>query len=251
MKKYYSMMTEGDTAELMVYGDITSLPFFESDVSSHNLVKEISELNVKTINVHINSYGGECSEALAIVNALNRHPAQVITYNDGFACSAAATVFMAGDRRIASKYSTFLFHNAWATITGNADELRAEADNLDTITRQSKELYLDKTALTEEELDALMKEERFLDPEEAELMGFATEIEGDDEPEEKQTVKRAIFQKFMKAEEPEEEPEEEPDEETESTEESEEPDEADDDKETPDEEPEQKLNCFSKFLKGE
>lgn len=243
MKKYYSMAKDGKTADLMIYGDITSLPIFDSDVTSYDLCQEIASTDADRINVHINSYGGECSEAMAIVNALNRHKAKIVTYNDGFACSAAATIFMAGDERIASPYCTFLFHNAWTTVTGNAAALRTEADNLDTITDQSKALYLDKTALLPEELDALMAEERFLTPEEALEIGFATEIEGAEESEATQAVKRSIFQRFMKSEED--------DEEIEEAEEPEEDPEGDEsEEESEDDEPEEKQkNCFSKFMK--
>ena len=39
-KKYYSLETNGDnTAELYIFGDITSWPWLESDVSANGLVK--------------------------------------------------------------------------------------------------------------------------------------------------------------------------------------------------------------------
>ena len=256
MRKYYSMAKDGKTVDLMIYGDITSLPIFDSDVASYDLCQEIASTDAGRINVHINSYGGECSEAMAIVNALNRHKAKIVTYNDGFACSAAATIFMAGDERIASPYCTFLFHNAWTTVTGNAATLRAEADNLDTITDQSKALYLDKTALLPEELDALMAEERFLTPEEALEIGFATEIEGAEESEATQAVKRSIFQRFMKSEEEADEEEEaeddEPDDgESEEDETSEDESEDDETEEETDEDEDAKQNVFRRFMKKE
>lgn len=198
--KYYSLAKNDDTAEMMIYGDITSFKTEENEVSGYSFVEELAALgDVAQINVHINSYGGECSEALAIVNALERHPAKVVTFNDGFACSAAATVFMAGDERIASKYCSFLFHNAWTIATGNADELRSEAANLDVITKQSKELYLAKSNLTEAELDALMAEERFITPEEALKYGFATKIEDTDAGDEpKQNARMLIMNALEK-----------------------------------------------------
>lgn len=178
MRKYYSMETSGREATVTIYGDITSEPMSDSETSSWSLAEQIRRAgDVDRINVRINSYGGECSEALAIANALMRSPAEVWTYNDGFACSAAATVFMAGDHRVASRYCSFLFHNAWSAVTGNSADLRTEADNLDAITRQSVELYLSRTNLSEAELLQLMSEERFLTPEEALRYGFATEIE--------------------------------------------------------------------------
>ena len=91
IKPYYSMAVNDTTAEIVIYGGITSWPWLASDVSAYLLSRKPSELDpaVTQVNVFINSYGGEVSEGLAIYNALRRHPAQVTTYCDGFACSAA------------------------------------------------------------------------------------------------------------------------------------------------------------------
>lgn len=59
MKKYYMLTTSGRTAEVYIFGDITSWPWYESDVSSYTLSKELQGLDVDEIVVHLNSYGGE------------------------------------------------------------------------------------------------------------------------------------------------------------------------------------------------
>ncbi len=176
-RRYYSLATQGSTADVMIFGDITSYPWMESDVSGYGLARELEGLNVSQINVHINSYGGDVAEGLAILNTLLRHPAQVVTYCDGFACSAASVVFMAGDRRVMAQSSNLMVHPAWTSTTGNAKSLRAAADDLDTITEQSVTAYLARVSKSREELLELMDSERFLGPEEALEWGFATEIE--------------------------------------------------------------------------
>ena len=72
MKRYYSLYQENKTADIYIYGDITSWPWIESDVSSYTLSKELQELDesIENINIYINSYGGEVGEGLAIYNAL-------------------------------------------------------------------------------------------------------------------------------------------------------------------------------------
>ena len=120
MKKYYSMMQTGDVATINIYGDITSFPIFDNDVSADNLSKQLDRLTgVSEINVYINSYGGEVAEGLAIYNALKRHAAKVKTYCDGFACSVASVIFMAGDERIMNEASLLMIHNAWTLAQGN------------------------------------------------------------------------------------------------------------------------------------
>ncbi|MCD8198240.1 MAG: Clp protease ClpP [Lachnospiraceae bacterium] len=176
-KKYYALETNGSTAQIVIFGDITSWPWLESDVSSYNFQKEVSALDVDEIEVHINSYGGEVAEALAITNTLMRHKAKITTYVDGFACSAATIVFMAGERRVISPLANFLVHPAWMYTQGNADDLRKTADDLDRITEQSIKAYMARISKSREELEALMKEDRFMTPEEVLEWGFATEID--------------------------------------------------------------------------
>ena len=156
--------------------DVVSWEWLESDVSSYTLAKEIESLSedVETINVFINSYGGEVAEGLAIYNALRRHKAKVKTYCDGFACSAASVVFMAGDERIMSNASLLMIHNAWLYTAGDPNQLRKDADDLETINQASVNAYMSRINITEEALKEMM-DARPDCPGDAE-MGFATAI---------------------------------------------------------------------------
>lgn len=178
MKKYYSLTLKGKEASVYIYGDIVSWEWLESDVSSYTLAKEIESLSedVETINVFINSYGGEVAEGLAIYNSLRRHKAKVKTYCDGFACSAASVVFMAGDERIMSNASLLMIHNAWLYTTGDPKQLRKDADDLEIITQASVNAYMNRINITEEALKEMMDAETWIDPSNALEMGFATAI---------------------------------------------------------------------------
>lgn len=180
MKKssYFSMKKTGKTATLNIYGDIVSYPWLESDVTSANLSQQLEQMNdVSEINVYISSYGGEVKEGLAIYNALKRHKAKVRTFCDGFACSIASVIFMAGEERIMNDSSLLMIHNAWNVVQGNAQELRKQADDLDKITQASIVAYKAHSALSEEEIKELMDAESWILPDEAVEYGFATSIE--------------------------------------------------------------------------
>lgn len=173
--KWYQMNTEKDkkTAELYLFGDITSC----SDECA-NLVKELQTITAKQITVYINSYGGEVAIGLAIYNALKRHKAKITTVCDGMACSIASVIFMAGDKRIMNESSLLMIHNAWTDISGNAAELRKQADDLEKISEASKRAYLEKVSLSEEDLQRLLDNETWISASEALEWGFATEISG-------------------------------------------------------------------------
>lgn len=175
-KRYYSLVVQGDEADIYIYGDIVSWPWLESDVSSYNLAKEIEGLEVDTINVYINSYGGEVAEGLAIYNALRRHKAKIKTVCDGFACSAASVVFMAGDERVMSNASLLFVHNAWIWAVGDMNQLRKEADDLETINAAAIQAYMNHINISEEELKAMLDAETWISAADALEMGFATAV---------------------------------------------------------------------------
>lgn len=172
--KYYSLETSGDTADLYIFGDITGYPWDEKDKDAYSIVKELTGLSAKEVNVHINSYGGDVAEGLAIYNTLKNSGKKVTTYCDGFACSAASVIFMAGDERMMNDASLLMIHNAWTYASGDANALRKQAEDLDKITQGSVNAYLERANISERELKDLMDQETWITAEEAVNWGFAT-----------------------------------------------------------------------------
>lgn len=199
MKKYYALETSGKTADLYIFGNITAWPWKEKDKDAYSIVKELSELEADTVNVHINSYGGDVSEGLAIHNCLKNSTAKVVTYCDGFACSAASVVFMAGDERIMNEASLILIHNAWTYASGNAEEFRKQAEDLEKITQASVNAYMSRVNISEEELKKLMDKETWLTPEECVEYGFATKTMKEAETGVNQSAMKMIKDKILNA----------------------------------------------------
>ena len=193
-QKYYQVSTSGRTAEINIYGDITSFAdvlkrwYGDNDniteVSAYSILKEIQGLDVDVINVYINSYGGEVSEALAIYSELKRHQAVVHTFCDGFACSAATIVFCAGDTRTMGSIALMMIHNCMTYIGyANSEELRKAAEDNDKINQSSIEAYKAVAKIPEEKIRELMDNTTWLTARECLDYGFATDIadmEGDE-----------------------------------------------------------------------
>ena len=189
---FYQIATKDRTADIMIYGDITSMAtalrrWYGDDenvaeVDSFQITKEINGLDVDTINVFINSYGGEVAEALAIYSALKRHSASVHTYCDGFACSAATIIFCAGDVRTMGSIALLMIHNCMSYIGyANSEEMRKAAEDNDKINQSSINAYLAVTGLSEEKITELMDNATWLTAKEALDYGFATEIADQEE----------------------------------------------------------------------
>ena len=205
----FSQVDGEQTADIYIFGDIVSsfstgldeaLGFDTGDVSAYSLSKEINALSgdIATIRVHINSFGGLTNEGVAIFSALRQHPAHIITIVDGFACSAASVVFMAGDERIMNTASVFMLHNAWSSATGNAHDMREQADILDIISASAAQAYMRCFTGTREELDELLDgpdhDGTWLDATQCVGYGFATSIVSDESAAQRpaQSVKRTI-----------------------------------------------------------
>lgn len=203
MKKYYSLVKnqQENGADVYIFGDITSWPWFEGDVSSYTLAKELAELeDVDKINVHINSYGGEVAEGLAIYNQLVKNKAKITTYCDGFACSIASVIFMAGEERIMSDASLLMIHNPWTHTNGNAKKLKKVAEDLEVMAGAAVNAYMNKINIPKEELVELLDAESWLAPDTCVEKGFATAIESAGESENAfQSAKESAFNKLMSA----------------------------------------------------
>lgn len=197
MHKYYSLETSGKEADLYIFGDITSWPWDEKDKDAYGIVKELQELETETVNVHINSYGGDVAEGLAIYNVLKNSGAKIRTYCDGFACSAASVVFMAGEERIMNSASLLMIHNAWTWGYGNANDFRKQADDLEKISQASVNAYMNRVSITEQEVKDLMDAETWLTAEESVEKGFATKILEEKKEGISQSAMKLIRQKIL------------------------------------------------------
>ena len=195
MNKFYQLTNQDDfNAELYIYGDITSYKWYDDEVCAYDLAKELMEIGNTNLKVRINSYGGEVAQGLAIYNLLKDYKGTVTTVCDGFACSAASIIFMAGTNRAMPKSSLLMIHNAWSWASGNANELRKIAEDLEKITQPSIEIYKTVSNLDEETIKRMMDEETWITAEEALEYGFATVIV-EDNP--KQSLKDDILSKLV------------------------------------------------------
>lgn len=162
----------GSRAEIYIYADIAWW-----GVTAEDFVRELTDLNVDAIDVRINSPGGDVWDGVAIYNALRTHRAEVTTYVDGLAASAASVIFMAGDRRVARRGTRVMIHEAAGMVMGNATVMREYADLLDAIGEDIARTYLARAGGTLESWWAAMQAETWYSATEAVAIGLATETD--------------------------------------------------------------------------
>lgn len=143
------------------------------------------------IELHVNSYGGDVKEGVAIYNLLKQHGAKKTCYVDGFAYSIASVICMACDTIIMGLGTSMLIHNMAMYAYGNAEYLRKCADDLDVLMESNRKIYMARAKnLTEEELADMMDKETYLTPEQCLEYGFCDEI-GEYQADENQLTQQA------------------------------------------------------------
>lgn len=185
MRQMWEIKQQADPSvlDLYIYGDVEADGYdwrtddvIRSETSANTFREELAKYpDVNQINLYINSYGGSVFEGTAIYNQLRRHPAHKTVYIDGFACSIASVIAMAGDEIVMPRNALMMVHNMWVYVSGNAAELRKAADDLDKINEAGREAYLQKAGdkLTPELIAQLEDDETWLTAEECIQYGLA------------------------------------------------------------------------------
>ncbi|WP_165921261.1 head maturation protease, ClpP-related [Paenibacillus albiflavus] len=169
--------TNDSTAEMLLYGVISDTSWWGDEVTPKQFADDLKALgDVGTINVRINSAGGDVFAGVTIYNLLKTHSAKVNVYVDGLAASIASIIAMAGDRIIMQEGSMMMVHNPWTFAMGDSNDLRGVADFLDTVRSSLVNIYVSKTGLSNEEVIALLDAETWMTAQETVDAGFAHEV---------------------------------------------------------------------------
>lgn len=162
-------------AEILIYEDVGESWF--GGVTAKQFADELKAVGkVDTINLRINSAGGDVFDGLAIYRRLVDHPAKVIAHIDGLAASIASVIAMSGDEIRISESGFLMIHNAWGVAIGSADEMRAMAGLLDTTTAGIADVYVARTKNKQDAVKKWMDDETWFTGAEAVENGFADNV---------------------------------------------------------------------------
>lgn len=171
------------TLDLYIYTDVESDYWdwwtgeqVESQTSAEYIRNELEAAgDIAQINIYINSLGGSVMEGMAIYNQLRRHKAHKTVYIDGFACSVASVIAMAGDEVIMPSNTMMMIHAPLLGVRGHSSDLRKAADELDKISLSTMQAYLQKAGgkLTAEKLAEMYEQETYWSAAECISLGLA------------------------------------------------------------------------------
>jgi ATP-dependent protease ClpP protease subunit len=172
----------GDVAEVMLYDEIG--PW---GITATQFCSQLAAITAPTINLRINSPGGDVFDGYAMYNALLAHPATINTKIEGLAASAASYVALAGDTVEMAETSLMMIHRAWGLAIGNTNDMQAMAGTLDKIDNQIAAVYAKKSGKPAPDMLALMDAETWLDPSEAKALGLIDSVADPDSEEDEIT----------------------------------------------------------------
>lgn len=181
-----------DSAEIYIYGDIGG---WWDGVQPEEIAKEIADLDVGTLNVHVNSGGGIVFDGMAIYNAFAAHSANVVMHIEGIAASIASVIVMAGDEIRIGESANLMIHKPWSFVVGDATDMRSEADILDNLEQGIVDIYAARTEQDDETLKTLMSAETWMRGQQAVDEGFADAVIPN-KKKEKKAARSALFQLY-------------------------------------------------------
>ena len=184
-------------------------------VTAKDFTAELRNVNAKTINLHLNTPGGDVFDGIAIFNALKNHSATVNVHVDGLAASAGSFIAMAGDKVIMEPHSKMMIHEAFGLAIGNAEDMTKMAERLDATSQNIASIYSERAGQDADYWRAQMKAETWYTDQQAVDAGLADEIGRSGTKNQLNTFDLSIFRNAGSEELPPEEEEAPPEEEEE------------------------------------
>ncbi|HGY2939316.1 TPA: ClpP-like prohead protease/major capsid protein fusion protein [Citrobacter freundii] len=140
--------------------------------------KEAGVFEASAVDLHIHSPGGDVMQGFAIFNTLSRLKAKLDIWVDGVAASMASMIVCLPGATVHMPENAWLMvHKPWGGIAGDSDDMRDYAAWLDRNEALMLSAYMNKTGLGQEELEAMLKAETWLNGAEAVEKGFADTLE--------------------------------------------------------------------------
>lgn len=166
--------------KVYLYGVIGYDWWTDTDNTAQRFIKDLNAAAVdnETVEVHINSVGGDVHEGIAIMSAIRECAKTVDAYIDGVAYSMAGPIALACNNVKMASNALFMAHSASTFAWGNAVDFREQADMLDKYDDSLADAFAKRLAISKDEVKAnyFDGKDHFFTAEEALAEGFVDEI---------------------------------------------------------------------------
>lgn len=177
MSKFLHIVTAaGQDPEILVHGPIGKSMWSDEGVTGEEFTNALNKFPKGTkVTVGVNSQGGAVGEGMSIYNAIERRSDDVTCRIDGYALSIASFFPQAAGRVVSPPSSIWMIHRASSWSMGNADQMRKDAEMLDTHDSVICAAYCARTGKDEKTIRKAMDSETWMTGKEAIDYGLADE----------------------------------------------------------------------------
>lgn len=180
-RKYYREFDYGiDTTDnvILIQDEIQSGLIFDI-VSKVRLLKKVNG-NIDTINILLNSPGGDVIETLGLIDYMKAQEEQGIKFNiivRGAAMSAAALLLTcATGTRAASKHSKIMVHQLSTIVVGKLSDVKSNAKFSEELENECNQLMADNSNMDKEYWEGISSSDYFMSAEKALELGIIDKI---------------------------------------------------------------------------
>jgi len=178
---YYREFDYGiDTTDnvILIQDEITSGLTFDI-VSKVRLLKKING-DISSINILLNSPGGDVIETLALIDFIQSQKEQGITFNiivRGAAMSAAALLLTCGTGvRAASKHSKIMVHQLSTIVVGKLSDIKSNAKFSEQLEDDCNQLMADYSKMNKEYWEDISSSDYFMPADKALELGIIDKV---------------------------------------------------------------------------
>jgi len=130
---------------------IGSCIYFFDEIDTNSVCEAIKYIdmleleNTKNITIVLNSIGGDIYSGLALYDRIRSSECRVTIIGTGLIASMAFIIFLAGDRRVMTKYARFMNHKGVAELAGNPENLKKETKEIDDLENICLDIIVERT----------------------------------------------------------------------------------------------------------
>lgn len=156
----------------------TARTFYQTIIKIDKEDEKLKQEDKETVYIHLNSYGGQVDSMWTIINAMQHTSTPIETICAGIICSAAFTIFLFGDNRVAYPNTTMLYHQVSAGTRGKVGTMMEEIEHIKRMEQDNEKAILQKTKIIKKELEAWNKQklDKIFYPEDYFKYGLVDEI---------------------------------------------------------------------------
>lgn len=151
--------------------DLFGIPY----LSPKNFIDQVDQAAGDDIEIIVNSPGGNVFAAFEMAEKIRGYDGNVTVINVGMAASAAS-FFLVATRSKTSPAGLVMLHNCAGSAQGDYRAMDKASEAMQKVNKSIRNLYIEKTGLSDQELKEIMDRETYLTAEEAIQYGFVDEM---------------------------------------------------------------------------